>query len=104
MFSCEHRGLGHEIVNDSNMSSFLVSYADQTFGATSGQNQRGRDGAGAQPTTQEQLQGAAERGECLDETFPFSQTPYREPGYPVSQAKAGDASGGIWRAGGQQQH
>lgn len=48
-----------------------MSPADQTFGAASGQSQRGRDGAGAQPTTQEQLQGAAQRGESSDETFPL---------------------------------
>lgn len=51
--------------------SFLMTPADQAFGATSGQSQRGRDGAGAQPTAQEQLQRTAQRGETLDETFPL---------------------------------
>lgn len=37
--------------------------ADQAAGAASSQGQRGRDGAGAESTTQEQLQGAAQRGE-----------------------------------------
>ncbi len=44
------------------MSPFLLSPADQTFSATSGQSQRGGDGAGAQQTAQEQLQGTAQRG------------------------------------------
>lgn len=37
-------------------------------------------------------------------TFPFSQTSYREPGYPFSQANAGNPWGGIKRTGGRLQH
>ncbi len=36
--------------------------------------------------------------------FPFSQASYRELGYPLSQAKAGDPWCGIQRAGGRQEH
>lgn len=46
-----------------------MSSADQTFCTLSSQSQRGREGAGAQPTAQKQLQGAAHRGESLDRTF-----------------------------------
>lgn len=68
----------------------LVSSADQALGATSSESQRGRDGAGAQPTTQEQLQGAAQRGEPPGpDPLPFSPTSYCEPGYPLSQARQG---------------
>jgi len=45
------------------IASCLVCPADQTFGITSGQSQRGRDVAGTQSTAQEQLQGAAQWGE-----------------------------------------
>lgn len=61
-------------------ASFCVSSVDQTFGATFGQSQRGRGGAGAQPTAQEQLQGAAQRGETLPETSPLFTGPLPRAG------------------------
>ena len=55
---------------------FLLSSQDQAFDAASGESQRGRDGAdGTQSTTPEQLKGAAQRGESLNETFPLFTDP-----------------------------
>lgn len=48
---------------------FVSPRADQAVGAAFRESQRGRDGAGARPTTQEQLQGAAQRGEPSEGTL-----------------------------------
>lgn len=82
--------------------------ADQAAGAASSQSQRGREGAGAESTTQEQLQGAAQRGEPGPLARPpsdLSATAERGAlGGGFVSAKAGvrcrDPRGGRERAGG----
>ena len=95
MLSCDHSGLFHE-VHDFKVSSFPV-FPVQIKPLALRPVKVSEDETVQELNRPHRSNSKEQLSEVSPRTrpFPFSKTPYREPGYPLSQAKAGDPRVGI---------